>query len=322
MSARGQLLQDILVNPTNSFCLVRAGDDLDEFLEIIQQHGHHLEPAEQTQLLQNVAEMQLDVCLRYFDVVEASNQGWLRWAYATWTTSAIAHYLGVSRAYVRSQLLEYGIAHAGSDPFLLDEPDGDAATNNDPLLDPEPADTDVPCNGPHTQITNDNLDALVQTLQSHFQSAGVQMSVHNVCIKRLWADVTNQVGHIWSDLFYLLELRHGLDINNHNHIWLLQHLFLPTINNYLSLFTKGWNNHTISIVQAPKLHLTDEELEVYGLDWDALGDTNIRDSQAANNPQSEDSTSWFGRTGPPPNLSKVHVNAPETSVEDNTVELV
>jgi hypothetical protein len=58
-------------------------------------------------------------------------------------------------------------------------------------------------------------------------------SVHNVRIERLWGDVTAQVGSSWADAFTDLELHHGLNINNENHIWLLHILFLPILNYYL-----------------------------------------------------------------------------------------
>ncbi|EPQ50124.1 hypothetical protein GLOTRDRAFT_67157, partial [Gloeophyllum trabeum ATCC 11539] len=116
-------------------------------------------------------------------------------------------------------------------------------------------------------------------------------SVHNVRIERLWVDVTAQVGAKWADFFISLELRHGLDINNINHIWLLHHLYLPRINAELTFFAESWNQHRIQIRngpnrspadmfgfdmyvhgvrgdQLPEENLNEEELEVYGVDWE------------------------------------------------------
>lgn len=76
-------------------------------------------------------------------------------------------------------------------------------------------------------------------------------SIHNVRIERLWVDVTAQVGATWSDHFTILELHHGLDINNVNHIWLLHYLFLPTINDQLTFFMGAWNEHRIQIRNGP-----------------------------------------------------------------------
>ena len=54
--------------------------------------------------------------------------------------------------------------------------------------------------------------------------------VHNIRIEQLWVDVIAQVGATWAEHFQMLEVCHGLDIININHIWLLHYLFLNTIN--------------------------------------------------------------------------------------------
>ncbi|KII89575.1 hypothetical protein PLICRDRAFT_108288 [Plicaturopsis crispa FD-325 SS-3] len=115
-------------------------------------------------------------------------------------------------------------------------------------------------------------------------------SVHNVRIERLWVDVIAQIGAAWADHFTSLELRHGLDINNINHVWLLHHLFLPSINQQLAFFAESWNQHRIQIRNGPnrlpadmfgfdmfvhgvrggRLQIEDglsaEEIEVFGVD--------------------------------------------------------
>ncbi|KAJ7754283.1 hypothetical protein B0H14DRAFT_3096706 [Mycena olivaceomarginata] len=148
-------------------------------------------------------------------------------------------------------------------------------------------------------------------------------SVHNVRIERLWVDVTAQVGATWADHFTCLELRYGLDINNIAHIWLLHFLFLGTINSQLAFFAESWNQHRIQIRNSLTAHqptyqlppeeenLIDEELEVYGIDWQGLRDDGVLQSQARNNPRSEGSSSWVGHTGPPPDLSEVIVQPPQ-----------
>ncbi|KAJ7303558.1 hypothetical protein DFH08DRAFT_918786 [Mycena albidolilacea] len=161
-------------------------------------------------------------------------------------------------------------------------------------------------------------------------------SVHNVRIERLWVDVTAQVGATWADHFTCLELRYGLDINNIAHIWLLHFLFLGTINSQLAFFAESWNQHRIQIRNSPNRsptdmfvfdmfvngvhgdqlppeeeNLIDEELEVYGIDWQGLRDDGVLQSQARNNPRSEGSSSWVGHTGPPPDLSEVIVQPPQ-----------
>ncbi|KAJ6457388.1 hypothetical protein C8R45DRAFT_1056388 [Mycena sanguinolenta] len=167
-------------------------------------------------------------------------------------------------------------------------------------------------------------------------------SVHNVRIERLWVDVTAQVGATWADRFIMLEVRYGLDINNVAHIWLLHFLFLGTINSQLAFFAGAWNQHRIQMrgstnrsptdmfvfdmfingVRGDQLPpeeegLNEDELEIYGIDWQGLREDGILHSQAQNNPRDEGSSSWLGRTGPPNDLSQVlllMLNAVETDI--------
>ena len=131
----------------------------------------------------------------------------------------------------------------------------------------------------------------------------------------------------------MLELRHGLDINNVHHIWLLHHLFLQLINQQLAFFAESWNQHRIQIRdgpnrspadmfcfdmlvhgvrgdQLPEDNLTEEEQEAYGVDWEGLHDEQLLTSQRVNNPISEGSDSWVGRVGPLDHLNEVSVNPP------------
>jgi hypothetical protein len=136
-------------------------------------------------------------------------------------------------------------------------------------------------------------------------------------------------------MFMMLELHHGLNINNANHIWLLHYLFLNTINQQLAFFIGAWNQHCIQIRDGPNcspadmfgfdmiVHgirgsqlpataapMSEEELEVFGVDWEGLQDDTILQSRESNNPTDEDSGSWLGRSGPPDNLNEVPVEPP------------
>ncbi|KAF7310367.1 hypothetical protein HMN09_00578700 [Mycena chlorophos] len=172
-------------------------------------------------------------------------------------------------------------------------------------------------------------------------------SVHNVRIERLWVDVTAQVGETWHQAFQLLEIRHGLDINNLNHIWLLQFLFLATINAQLAFFAQTWNQHRIQIRRGPNRSprdmfvfdmfvngvrgdqlpleeegLSEEELEAYGIDWQEFRDEAILNSQHVNNSGLEGASSWIGRQGPPDDLSHVIVEPPaDTLTHDEAAAL-
>ncbi|KAJ7088390.1 hypothetical protein B0H15DRAFT_780666 [Mycena belliarum] len=175
--------------------------------------------------------------------------------------------------------------------------------------------------------------------------------VHNVRIERLWADVTAQIGATWADIFLLLEVHHGLNINNTSHIWLLHYLFLRQINDQLRFFMEAWNQHQIRIRDGPSrspadmfgfdmfVHgvrgtnpgqppqpqeqdLTLEELEVHGIDWEALRDDSLLESRQDNNPSDEGSSSWIGRQGPPEHLNEVPVEAPAGPFSQEELEFL
>jgi len=166
-----------------------------------------------------------------------------------------------------------------------------------------------------------------------------------VRIERLWVDVTAQVGAFWADMFTTLELQCGLDINNIHHIWLLHFLFLPIINQQLAFFAESWNQHRIQIRNGPNrspadlfgfdmmVHgvrghqlpvdeLNDEELEVYGVDWEALHDERLLESQRNNNPAHEGGSSWLGQSGPPEHLNEVTVDPPSTVLEHPELQVL
>ncbi|KAK7020106.1 hypothetical protein R3P38DRAFT_3198749 [Favolaschia claudopus] len=58
--------------------------------------------------------------------------------------------------------------------------------------------------------------------------------------------------------------------------------------------------------------MTNEELEVYGVDWEGLHDESLLESRQENNTVDEGTTSWIGRIGPPPEdqLNEVLVDPP------------
>ncbi|KAK7015726.1 hypothetical protein R3P38DRAFT_3570284 [Favolaschia claudopus] len=59
-------------------------------------------------------------------------------------------------------------------------------------------------------------------------------------------------------------------------------------------------------------HMSDAELEVYGVDWEGFQDDVLLDSRQENNAVNEGSSSWIGRVGPPPaeQLNEVLVEPP------------
>lgn len=117
-----------------------------------------------------------------------------------------------------------------------------------------------------------------------------------------------------------------------NHIWLLQHLFLSTINEQLAFWAEGWNHHRVSQRHGPsrspedmfgfdmivnglrgesleQVAMTDEELEVFGVDWEGLKDEVILRSLRKNY-RTEGAGSWLGQQGPPAELNQVVVDPP------------
>ncbi|ESK80834.1 hypothetical protein Moror_4307 [Moniliophthora roreri MCA 2997] len=120
---------------------------------------------------------------------------------------------------------------------------------------------------------------------------------------------------MWYDHFIELELHHGLDINNENHIWLLHHLFLPVINSHLAFWAESWNMHQITMRGQPNCSLDDMfgfdmlELEVFGVDWEELDDDDLLRSLCQNYAH-DGATSWIGRCGPPPTVNEVPVDPP------------
>ncbi|KAJ7799222.1 hypothetical protein B0H14DRAFT_3092828 [Mycena olivaceomarginata] len=254
----------------------------------------------------------------------------LRWAYGQRSTAGISRFLGVGRSTVRNALIEHGIAQPQPTPFQTDTA-GEFPPGIENLAPPSQPTTSF--TGPVSEISDDDLDMLLLRLRTHYRRAGLSML--NGMLRRLGHRVpTERVGATWAEHFTALEIRYGLDINNVAHIWLLHFLFLGTINTQLAFFAEAWNQHRIQIRNSTNRSPTDmfvfdmlrnlneEELEVYGIDWQGLRDNGVLQSQAQNNSMGEGSSSWVGRTGPPPDLSQVAVQPPTgTLTEEEVTEL-
>jgi hypothetical protein len=131
-------------------------------------------------------------------------------------------------------------------------------------------------------------------------------SIHNTRIERLWYDVTRGFGRKWKDFFLDLEHNHGLDPSNSAHIWLLQYLFLHTINADAQLWADTWNSHKMTIAHEPRESpavkflngminagarglasvepATAEEAFSYGIDWDAHDTPHLMNHLRQQNP--------------------------------------
>ncbi|KAK7445427.1 hypothetical protein VKT23_014844 [Stygiomarasmius scandens] len=139
-------------------------------------------------------------------------------------------------------------------------------------------------------------------------------SIHNTRIERLWFDVTAQVSSKWKDRFINLELNHGMNINNPDHIWLLQFLFLSDINEDLRGFAEGWNQHPLRSrgrrqprqsplsmfffdmfvhgVRGTEVDLNEAEMEAFGIDWDSYNEEVLLQSHDNNHPDLGPQADW------------------------------
>ncbi|KAJ3817199.1 hypothetical protein EV361DRAFT_806431 [Lentinula raphanica] len=168
-------------------------------------------------------------------------------------------------------------------------------------------------------------------------------SVHNVRIERLWVDVSNSISQAWNNFFTALEVSHNLEVHNHNHVWLLQYLFMGIINDRLAFWAESWNNHRISQRDGPNrspedmwgfdmlveglrgdsldgFAMSDQELEVFGIDWEGLQDGALLQSLRRNYAHEEGANTWLGRHGPPPTLNEVQVDPPSGSMTAEDVQ--
>ena len=70
-------------------------------------------------------------------------------------------------------------------------------------------------------------------------------SVHNQRIERLWVDLSSVVTAHYINLFSYMERQMLLDPDNEIHLYTLQYIFIPRINNALRIFVDQWNNQPL-----------------------------------------------------------------------------
>ncbi|KAE9396093.1 hypothetical protein BT96DRAFT_958279 [Gymnopus androsaceus JB14] len=158
-------------------------------------------------------------------------------------------------------------------------------------------------------------------------------SVHNVRIERLWVDVSNYISQCWNDLFTALELRDSLDVNNLNHIWLLHHLFLGTINDAIAFWVGSWNQHCISQRDGPSRSPEDmfgfdmlvrgirgDSVDQFAMTDEELEDETLLQALRQNYVHEEGTSTWHGWHGPPPSLNEVQVDPPSTRLTADQIQ--
>jgi len=72
-------------------------------------------------------------------------------------------------------------------------------------------------------------------------------SVHNVRIERLWRDMHRVVTKRYQSIFRTLEEEYAVNFDIPENVWIIQSIFLPSINEQLSIFKGSWNNHTMKM---------------------------------------------------------------------------
>ncbi|VDI45885.1 Hypothetical predicted protein [Mytilus galloprovincialis] len=80
-------------------------------------------------------------------------------------------------------------------------------------------------------------------------------SCHNQRIERLWRDVFEGVLCYYYDLFHFMEEECFLDISDDNKMYALHHVFLPKINEKLSVWAQAWGKHRIRTAKSSPLRL-------------------------------------------------------------------
>lgn len=218
-------VHDVVTNSADTVVLWRLGDDLDQYTSLVtevcvtialwnslmtmlRKYSTIFMAAEHDTIMQSLAIMQNDVRQQYEQTISESHHGhptivetihtgqrgrpslqinreFLQWAYSLRPISSIAHFLNVSRGFVRRQLVEHGIAEPQSQPFMLSAQYTDDGDSDD-VLDPS-GDVSFPTSpsdnmyfttsytSPQSAISDTELDDLVVRLRRHFRRAGVTM---------------------------------------------------------------------------------------------------------------------------------------------------
>ncbi|KAJ7847591.1 hypothetical protein B0H14DRAFT_3675428, partial [Mycena olivaceomarginata] len=135
----------IIQTPTDAVVIARLGDDLDEYIQLVEQNTGIFEPLELQTIQTSLVAMQTDVWLEYRDAIDPSHNGrptvvqtiatgtvgrprihidpdFLHWTYSQRSTASIHRFLGVSRNTVRTALLENGFSTPQSNPFPNNTP--------------------------------------------------------------------------------------------------------------------------------------------------------------------------------------------------------
>ncbi|KNZ77035.1 hypothetical protein J132_07756 [Termitomyces sp. J132] len=177
----------------------------------------------------------------------------------------------------------------------------------------------------------DGFSWLLLGICAHNNNQAQTVIVHNICIECLWVDITHGTGKKWKNLLCHLKIHDRLDADNNAHIWLLHYLFLNAINTDLEVWAEVWNylvlahqnEHYCSSSDMfafgmqknglQELHLNetiDENLEGFGINWNDIDNTQIRNHYDAHNANDGNAANPF-LYPPPDHLSHTEVLDPQ-----------
>lgn len=144
------------------------------------------------------------------------------------------------------------VVHGGIDGYSRMITYLKCANNNRAITVVESFESAVSTYGIPTRVRSDcggeNVDVW-RFMLSHYNDEScvtVGSSTHNERIERLWRDVRTSVIQPFAQTFRELESEGTLDPLNDIDLFCLHHVFIPWINENLTSFTHGWNNHRIS----------------------------------------------------------------------------
>ncbi|KAJ7803377.1 hypothetical protein B0H14DRAFT_2613395 [Mycena olivaceomarginata] len=187
--------------------------------------------------------------------------------------------------------------------------------------------------GPVSEISDDELNVLACSMECSANLVIVFLpkgSIAESTVSLVPIPFGTMMASMWGIIIHgFIRLITGLCASNNNTADTVLELFLDGAQK-IYILLPGWNPivgpvealiygeevSTMSALNTYQLlpeeeNLIEEELEVYGIDWQGLRDDGVLQSQAQNNPRSKGLSSWVGYTGPPPDLSEVIVQPPQ-----------